>query len=66
MRCMSGGQTTSTHRRGGRRQRRLDDVDDPVDGRNVPLQQLPLVHQFTALRGKDTRSEINFIQNTFF
>ncbi|MEQ2284924.1 hypothetical protein AMECASPLE_026631 [Ameca splendens] len=42
---------TVTHRGRGGRQRRLDDVDDPVHSRNVPLQQQPLVHQFTALTG---------------
>lgn len=36
---------------GGGRQRPLQDVDDPVDSRNVPLQQQPLVHQFKALGG---------------
>lgn len=50
-----GGWGRGPYLRGGGRQRRLDDVDDPVDGRNVPLQQQPLVHQLTALQGNDTR-----------
>lgn len=44
-----------THQRWWSKQWGLDDVDDAIDSGNVPGQELPLVHQFTVLRGTNKK-----------